>query len=980
MKSKFAVAIALFSLSSIVQASPQSPKISGFGDELGITPFADWKQIETENFRIAFPAELSETANRVANLYEEAHALLSPFLQWQPRNKTQVVLTDNADMANGMTTPTARFGMILLLTPPDTWFSTANYDDWLRLLVLHEYTHFLNMDITRGIWEFFRYFSGDTFLPNTLWTPWMLEGLAVYAESRFTRVGRGRSTGYEMILRAATEAGVLNQPKFMTLDRLGGPNPWNPAGESSYFFGYQLMNQIARESGDVLGEMSYRSGNRIPFFINGNLENITGNEWDHYWDRFIKETLARTNATLTKIKSAGATPIQFITHGDRDTLGPALSPDGKWLAYTQSNLSDTWGLWLKNLETGEESRITDKSLGAKMSFSPDSRHLIYSSIERSGHYFLWSDLFIYDLNQKSITSLSKNLRARDPHFSPDGKSIAFTLTENETTGLAIADIQLGDSPSLGSIRKLYWPKKYGRVATPQFSPVGAQIAFSEKENGTLGEQIFIYDLTTSSVRAITQDEHFNRMPAFDVNGSLHFISDRSGVDNLYVVIAGSDKNKKSFMAESNVTTGLAFPTISTKHPQEVYALAYSYEGWNVAKFAIHSINTLPQAEPAPLVAPQEPAKNRDGSQTPKVNYPIEDYSLWPSILPRQWTPFLSWGEDSLYLGGQIMGFDALDRHRYFLLGAYDSQIKMFDGKAAYTNRSLGVELTLEASEVTDSKSYSGTSVYDFERKREFSANAKYSFLWTRSSLTPILAINGEQSRFYYPWISPDTPILKTRYVPSMDAILAFSDRQSSALAVSPENGRDVTVGVRNYLEKGNTSPKFAARARQYIETFDHFILVPYARGTWATNMSGTYQTKRVIARGRRPQVFSRFEDSLFESVPLRGYPGSRIVSQSLYDGSLEYRYPLLRIFRGWHTHPLFFQDITGFSFFEAHYFPHSEPGVKTLTAAGTAIELNLQTLVYVPLGIKLEYDYGFRKNLGGKGDFFVEIGLANLNF
>ncbi len=970
------LAWASLGLPSSLLANSAPPRIAGFGDEIGVSPFADWRQIETENFRLAFPAPLTETAQRVANLYEEAHALLSPFLQWQPRAKTQVVLLDNGDLANGMTTPVGRFGMVLLLTPPDNFFSTANYDDWLRLLVLHEYTHFLNMDITRGVWEFTRIAFGDAFLPNSLWTPWMLEGLAVYSESRFTRVGRGRSSYYEMILRAAAEAGVLNQPRFMTLDRLGGPNPWNPAGETSYFFGYQLMNQVARESGDVLGEMSYRSGNRFPFFINGNLENITGHEWDHYWETFTQDALKRTNETLGKIKSAGATPVEFLSRGDRDTLGPAISPNGKFLAYTQSDLSQGMGLWVRDLETGQNHRVRDKTMGSKLSFTPDSKFLIYSSVERSGHYNLWSDLFIYDLESDRTRALSHDLRARDPHVSPDGKTVVFTLTEAETTGLAIADLSAGDHPSIANIRKLFWPKKYGRVSTPQFHPDGKQIAFSLKENGTLGEQIMIFT-PDAAPRAITADANFNRYPCFDGQGKLYFVSDRSGVDNLYL---SEGKPPIAAVPMTNVTTGLAFPTFSRQESNKVYGLVYTFEGWNLARMPISRVNTLPKATATPVVMPQESAEKRDGSQVPNEKYDVSDYSLWPSILPRQWAPFLVWDQSSIYFGGQLSGFDALDRHRYFLLGAYDTQTRKADGRAAYTNRSLGVALTLEASEITEDKIYSGTTLDEFERKREISASAEYAFLWSHSSLTSILAFNGEQTRFFFPAFSLNTPLLQTRYVPSTDAILAFTNRDSSALGITGEKGRDVVAGVRSYLEKGDVSPKLALRAREYIETFDHFVLVPEVRGTLSSNTKGTYQTKRVISRGRRPQVMDRFEDSLFESVPLRGYPGTRFVSKSLYDGSLEYRYPLLRIFRGLYTHPLFLQDLTGFSFFDAHYFPQGEPGVKTLTAAGSAIELNLHALVYIPLTFKLEYDYGFRAGQGGKGDLFVEIGVSGMNF
>src|SRR4051812_12797919 len=68
-------------------------------DSYGLSPFWNWKTIETENFRITFPAELRKVANRSAGFLEEAHSFLSPLLLWTPKNKTQILVIDNQDEA-----------------------------------------------------------------------------------------------------------------------------------------------------------------------------------------------------------------------------------------------------------------------------------------------------------------------------------------------------------------------------------------------------------------------------------------------------------------------------------------------------------------------------------------------------------------------------------------------------------------------------------------------------------------------------------------------------------------------------------------------------------------------------------------------------------------------------------------------------------------------------------------------------------------
>ena len=53
--------------------------------------------------------------------------------------------------------------------------------------------------------------------------------------------------------------------------------------------------------------------------------------------------------------------------GPQQTFRAAWSPDSKWLAYTQQELSHMRSVFLYSLETGESGRVTD---GMSDSFSP----------------------------------------------------------------------------------------------------------------------------------------------------------------------------------------------------------------------------------------------------------------------------------------------------------------------------------------------------------------------------------------------------------------------------------------------------------------------------------------------------------------------------------------------------------------------------------------------------------------------------------
>lgn len=426
LKSRFSAISLILTLTgavglSILDPTPARAQLS-LGDSFFVSPFQDYKEIKTPHFRIVFPKQVEAQALKAAEYYEEAHEALKYELAWEPEHLVNVLLLDNTDSANGLTSTISRFGMILYLVPPESWFSIAYYDDWLRMLIFHEYTHYLNMDATRGFYTVLRKIFGDVILPNAFWPSWMLEGLAVFIETKHSNRGRGRSPFYEMVLRTSVLRNKLNDPDYITLDQINGTRrPRAPYGEMAYLFGYQILNKIERDRPGALTQLTERSSSRVPYFINGNLQNITGKDFYSYWKEWVDETYKLQNQNLAILKSQPVTTPKMIPGIEQNTLGNTISPNGEWLAYTRDP-DDKWAaLYLKHLPTGKVTEIEDKFSGVGLTFSPDSTKIIYSSLRRTQSYNFFSDLRYYDLTTKKSYWISKRLRAKDPSLSPDGK-------------------------------------------------------------------------------------------------------------------------------------------------------------------------------------------------------------------------------------------------------------------------------------------------------------------------------------------------------------------------------------------------------------------------------------------------------------------------------------------------------------------------------------------------------------------------------
>jgi len=130
----------------------------------------------------------------------------------------------------------------------------------------------------------------------------------------------------------------------------------------------------------------------------------------------------------------------------------AVSPDGKWLAYsvTTVNLEQntkTAGLWLQKIEGGEPFKLAVTQPGdGGPQFSPDGRSVLFLSGREGGQQVWLAD---FDpatgatTNAKKLTSISTE--ADNALWSPDGKSIGFTsAVYPDCPAISPADGGVGD--------------------------------------------------------------------------------------------------------------------------------------------------------------------------------------------------------------------------------------------------------------------------------------------------------------------------------------------------------------------------------------------------------------------------------------------------------------------------------------------------------------------------------------------------------
>ena len=164
-------------------------------------PRLHWRTVDTEHFSFHYTEGEEEVVQRLVALSEPVYESLSAKFNAHPWGRTEVVVVDNNDDANGFTTIIPYNWITLRVVAPTADSSLADYDDWLRELFVHEYTHVLHLSDTGYPAKALKFLLGKLVAPNGLTPGWVTEGIAVYFESDQTGRGRGRSSFTDMLLR-----------------------------------------------------------------------------------------------------------------------------------------------------------------------------------------------------------------------------------------------------------------------------------------------------------------------------------------------------------------------------------------------------------------------------------------------------------------------------------------------------------------------------------------------------------------------------------------------------------------------------------------------------------------------------------------------------------------------------------------------------------------------------------------------------------
>jgi hypothetical protein len=457
------------------------------------------------------------------------------------------------------------------------------------------------------------------------------------------------------------------------------------------------------------------------------------------------------------------------------------------------------------------------------------------------------------------------------------------------------------------------PWSVEQYETPRFSPDGSRIATSVWQAGGYRD-IRLLDGSGNLLEDITHDRAIDLGPAWSADGKiLFFASDRTGIFNIY---AYELETKKLFQV-TNVLGGAFAPSLSPDNKTLAFA-SYSSAGYD-----IHSMVLDPTAwKPAEPYADRYPSVQYAEKQVVTSSSP---YSPLSTIYPRFWLPWFGYSHESGTLVGALtFGQDAVQRHRYLASALYGPKNGRLWYGVDYFYDGFYPTLHLHAS---DNDVTYGNFLQDSRGKQDYVERDKTI---GASLILPLLK-NARQQELtlgyrrkdissltdLLPWPGYVGPLPAQGNLASGVLSYLYNDAKHYAFSISPEEGRTFEIGAERFdksLGSDFEYTKYAADWHEYVNLpVKHHVLLVRAFGGTSTGQApsqGAYQ----LGGDNPGDITLTLNDQI---VTLRGYPANVLRGQKAALGSLEYRFPIMNLERGWDTKPFFYRRLFGALFFEA---------------------------------------------------------------
>jgi len=527
-------------------STPQAAQGQYFGRNNVRYEDFDFRVLKTEHFDVYYYGREDSAAVDAGRMAERWYARLSRLIDHQLRGRQPLILyanhtdynqTNIAQVAGseGVTEPLRRRVVLPMAGP------LAETDH----VIGHELVHAFQYDIS-GIEPQTPLFG----VPAMSGLPgWMVEGMAEYL-----------SKGPRDPLTATWVRDALRSDKVQlpSVHDLANPYKYFP-----YRWGQALWAYVGGVWGDDAVEKVFKAGVRMgsPYQA---LQSVLGIPADTLTDRW-HAAIQRAYGPLIDRTGQPTDFGETVIRGPGETMyniGPALSPDGKKIAFLSERSRYSIDIYLADAETGEVIRQVTKTAvdphyqsleftSSAGAWAPDGRRFVLGAV--SGGKPILSILDMDSGEEVRKIKFDDLGAILNPTWSPDGSRIAFVANDGGLVDLFVVDVASGKRTRLTH-------DAYAELE-PDWSPDGSRLAFvTDRFGADLNElsagpyRLAVMNADGGDVQALPSFAGATNInPTWSPDGkSLYFVSDPNGIPNVYRLDVGSG----SFHRLTNVLGGV----------------------------------------------------------------------------------------------------------------------------------------------------------------------------------------------------------------------------------------------------------------------------------------------------------------------------------------------------------------------------------------------------------------------------------------
>jgi len=533
----------------------------------------EWRTLKTPRARVVYPSYLSGEAARVATLINNISISDTMCVGVMPK-RLPILISPTSITSNGYVTMYPRMSVFYSKPMDDLALGSG---EWYQTLATHEYRHVVQYSLLNHGFTKFAYsiFGAYGFGAMTYSVPqWYYEGDAVFAETINSTQGRGRVANFEMPMAAL----LCGNSKLYRYDKMLHRS-YRDMIPNHYVLGYYLATGTMRQNGgDVFSKIVRRQSWYCfwPFAFGCGYKHFTGRSLSNGY-RSIYNDLKYFYTERNRANMAVRPHIISDTNSKVYTnyIWPVrVSSDS--IICIKSSITKASRFVILDGKGREKSVLCHTDASA---YDTDGRILVYATRVPDIRWSLrdYSDIAVIDISTHNIYTVTKRQKYFSPAISPDGKTIAaMEFTQERAGKVVLLSLNKTDAGYNTHIKSAYYCRPLEYMRSLRFADSQHLVYISNFNNKNA---IKILDIETLEEKLLLDYTSENLSSLAVSDGVVYYVSDASGVDNIYTLSIDNG----AIQQVTNARFGASMPSV--KNGNMLYC-DYDKNGYSVAESKI----------------------------------------------------------------------------------------------------------------------------------------------------------------------------------------------------------------------------------------------------------------------------------------------------------------------------------------------------------------------------------------------------------